>query len=116
MIEYSIISAIKANITDEVYINTDDVELAELMVSKYPKLKFFKRDTSLTGDKSSSDDFNYNFIKNKNPDVLMMVNPVCPLINEKMIINTFNYFEDHNYDTVISASKSQMQFLQRTTD
>ena len=111
MIEYSIISAIKANITEEIYINTDDVELADLMVSRYPKLKFFCRDISLTGDKSSSDEFNYDFIKSTNPDVLMMINPVCPLINEKMIINAFKFFEDNDYDTVISASKSQMQFF-----
>ncbi len=111
MIEYSIMSAIKANITDEIYINTDDVELADLMVSKHPELKFFNRDTSLTGDKSSSDDFNFDFINSTNPDVLMMINPVCPLVNEKMIVDTYKYFVNNDYDTVISASKSQMQFF-----
>ena len=111
MIEYSIISALNSKITDKVYINTDDIELAGIMTSKYPELKFFNRDISLTQDKVGNDEFNFDFIQKIKPDVLMMINPVCPLVTEKMIADTYQYYLENDYDTVISASKSQMQFF-----
>lgn len=111
MFEYSLISAINSKITKEIYINTDDSELANHMILKYPDLKYFKREPALSADNSSSDEFNYDFIKKINPDILIMINPVCPLINEKIIKQAYDFFITSDYDTVITASKSHMQFF-----
>ena len=109
MISYTIDASIKANITKEMYVNTDDEELINYVLKEYSDFKIYKRDKKLADDKASSEDFNYDIMKKLDADTLIMINPVCPLITKEDIINAFNSYKNSDYDTLITSSSTQMQ-------
>jgi CMP-N-acetylneuraminic acid synthetase len=109
MLEYALKAAIESEVANEIYLNTDDSDLIEYVRQNHTSVKIYKRNVELTGDKTSSDEFNLDFIKSIEPDILVMINPVCPLIRSKHIKEAFQFFVENTYDTVITASKSQMQ-------
>lgn len=109
MISYTIEASIKANITKKMYVNTDDDEVVDYVLNTYPDFKIYKRDKKLADDKASSEDFNYDIIKNLNADTIIMINPVCPLVTIEDIINAFNTYKNSDCDTLITSSSTQMQ-------
>jgi CMP-N-acetylneuraminic acid synthetase len=109
MISYTIDTSIKADITKEMYVNTDDEKLINYVLKEYPDFKIYKRDKKLANDKASSEDFNYDFMKELDADTLIMINPVCPLITKEDIVNAFNYYKNYDCDTLITSSSTQMQ-------
>lgn len=109
MISYTIDASIKANITKEMYVNTDDTEVIDYVLNTYPNFKVYKRDKKLADDKASSEDFNYDIIKNLNADTLIMINPVCPLVTVEDIMNAFEVYKNSDSDTLITSSSTQMQ-------
>lgn len=109
MISYTIDASIKANITKEMYVNTDDTEIINYVLNTYPDFKSYKRDKKLADDKASSEDFNYDIIKNLKADTLIMINPVCPLVTVEDIMNAFEVYKNSDSDTLITSSSTQMQ-------
>ncbi|WP_159090923.1 cytidylyltransferase domain-containing protein [Aquimarina aquimarini] len=109
MIYYTISAAITANITNEIYVNTDSQEIEDYVSENFPNVKIYKREKNLADDNSSSDEFNYDIIQKLSPDTLIMINPVCPLIDSKDIENAVEFFKNNEGDTLISASSTQMQ-------
>lgn len=109
MISYSIDVSIKANVTKEMYVNTDATEIIDYVLKNYPNFKIYKRDKELANDKASSEDFNYDIMKKLDADTLIMINPVCPLVTAEDIINAFNAYKHSDCDTLITSSSTQMQ-------
>ena len=109
MIDYTIRAAIGADITTNLYVNTDSEDIENYVDENYDTIKIYKRDINLSKDKSSSDDFNYDIIKRLSPDILVMINPVCPLITSEDIKSAFEYFLLSEYDTLISCNSTNMQ-------
>lgn len=109
MISYTIESSTKANITKEIFVNTDSTEILDYVKKTYPEINTYKREKSLANDTASSDEFNYDIIKNLKADTLIMINPVCPLITSQDIINAVDAYKKNDCDTLISSSSTQMQ-------
>ncbi|PLY06390.1 MAG: acylneuraminate cytidylyltransferase [Arcobacter sp.] len=109
MISYTIDASIKANITKEMYVNTDDTEIIDYVIKTYTDFKIYKRDKKLAEDKATSEDFNYDIMKKLQADTLIMINPVCPLVTTEDIINTFETYKNSTCDTLITSSSTQMQ-------
>lgn len=109
MISYTIESSILADITKELYVNTDSDEIIRFVEKEYPDFKVYSRDKELANDKASSDQFNYDIIKQLAPDTLIMINPVCPLIDSNDIVQALAYFKNSDCDTLISSNSTQMQ-------
>lgn len=109
MISYAIRESLESKITNEVYVNTDSLEIVDYVELNYPKCKIYKRSADLADDTSSSDEFNIDIIKNLGADTLIMINPVCPLIKSFDIIDAFEKYKDSVCDTLISCSSSTMQ-------
>ena len=107
LISYAINAALKSNITDQVYVNTDCEKIEEYANSL--GVKVYRRDPDLASDLATSDEFNYDIINNLNPTTLMMINPVCPLINERDINEVYEYFLNNNFDTLITCNQTYMQ-------
>ena len=107
LITYSIDAARGANLTDEIYVNTDSEVLLKLAESY--KIKGYKRSKELASDAATSDQFNMDIINNLNPITLIMVNPVCPLITAEDITNACEIFKEQKVDTLITANSTQMQ-------
>lgn len=109
MISYVIEAALEANVTQNIYVNTDADEIIEYVKVHYPKMGIYKRDTVLANDKASSDEFNYDIIKNLGADTLILVNPVCPLIDAQDIQKALQYYNESSCDTLITSTSTQMQ-------
>jgi CMP-N-acetylneuraminic acid synthetase len=63
----------------------------------------------LASDTASSDQFNMDIINTLQPNTLIMVNPVCPLIDSSDIKNAVLEYQSSNCDTLITCSTTQMQ-------
>jgi CMP-N-acetylneuraminic acid synthetase len=109
MIDYAINAAIGASITKNIYVNTDSEEIEKYVNHKYENIKIYKRESDLSNDNASSDEFNFDIINKLRPDILIMINPVCPLITSEDIKSAFDYFLSSEYDTLISCNSTKMQ-------
>lgn len=109
MIAYSVETVLQANICDDVYINTDSVEIINYINEHYPSVKIYTRHPELANDQASSDQFNFDIINTLEPDTLIMINPVCPLLEAKDIKNALQEYKQNNCDTLITSESTQMQ-------
>ncbi len=107
LISYAIEAAKKSEMLDEVYVNSESEVIGQIALDY--GIKFYKRDINLAGDNTTSDEFNYDFIKVLNPDILVMVNPVSPLIEGTDIDGAIDFFIKNNYDTVITVREEKFQ-------
>ncbi len=109
MITYVIDAVLDADITEHIYVNTDAEEIIDYVSMRYPAVKTYKRDPQLANDKASSDQFNLDIINALQPDTLIMINPVCPLIESSDIINAVKAYRNSDCDTLITSESTQMQ-------
>ena len=107
LICYAIEAAREAKTLKEVYVNTESDIIGKIAIDN--RVKFYKRDASLSTDTATSDQFNYDFIKGTKADVLVMINPVSPLIEAVDIDNVVRFFLENDYDTVITIREEKLQ-------
>lgn len=107
MIAYSIEAALAVDQIDDVVVNTDDEEIAE--VAREAGALVHMRPKDLASDSATGDDFTLEFIEHWEPKTLMLINPVCPLVQAKDIRSAITNFYQHDGDTLISCSETQMQ-------
>jgi CMP-N-acetylneuraminic acid synthetase len=109
MISYVIKAALESEIADHVYVNTDAVEIIEYVNEKHDQVNIYKREEQLASDTASSDQFNIDIINSLQPDTLVMINPVCPLIESSDIADAMAAYRSSDCDTLITCSTTQMQ-------
>lgn len=109
MIAYAVEASIQSNITSDLYVNTDSSEIIKFIKDTYPNFKIYNRDENLANDKASSEDFNLDIIQKLKPDTLVMINPVCPLIESSDIKNALDFYAASECDTLITSNSTQMQ-------
>ena len=107
LITYAINAAKQATTLSEIYVNSESDIIGKIALDN--GVKFYKRDSLLSTDTATSDQFNYDFIKGTNADVLVMINPVSPLIEAEDIDNVVNFFLRNDYDTVITTREEKLQ-------
>lgn len=109
MIAYTIEAALNSKVTKNCYVNTDSEEIIEFVKNEYPQMAIYLRDKELCNDKAQSDHFNADIIRKLQPDTLMMINPVCPLIEAIDIIEALETYKNSDCDTLITSSSTHMQ-------
>jgi CMP-N,N'-diacetyllegionaminic acid synthase len=109
MISYSTEAAIDSKITKHIFVNTDSKGIMDYIKGNYPAVSIYKREEDLANDQASSDQFNFDIINKLKPDTLIMINPVCPLIEAIDIINALEVYKKNNCDTLISSTSTKMQ-------
>ena len=109
IIKYSIDSALRSKIFDEVMVTTDNEEIADLSISFGAKVPFYR-------SKENSDDYattsdvilevldSYKSI-GKNFDIICCLYPTAPLINSNMLVDAYDLMLDKNVDSVITVTK-----------
>ena len=107
LICYAIEAAKKSKKLTDVYVNSESEKIGKIAIEN--GIKFYKRDPSLSTDKATSDEFNYDFIKGTKADVLVLINPVSPLIEGKDIDNLIDFYLENNYDTIITIKEERLQ-------
>jgi len=109
MISYTVEAAINSGIEADMYVNTDSKEIIKYIQNNYKEFNTYERAKNLADDKASSDQFNLDVIEAFNPDTLIMINPVCPLITEDDIKNALESYQKSDCDTLITSESTQMQ-------
>lgn len=107
MIAYAIEAAKGARSLNEVYVNTEADAIGE--VAHDFGVQFYRRSEQLASNTALQEEFNYDFIKNTGADVLVMINPVSPLITSEDIDAVVGFFLAGEYDTVITVESLKQQ-------
>ncbi len=107
MIRYAVDAAKGSSLLNDVYVNSDSDEIGNY--GKSLGVKYYKRPKRLASNQSTSDEYNYNFFENINPDLLVQVNPVCPLLTTKDIDQIIEYFLNNDFDSLITVRKERLQ-------
>jgi len=107
LITYAINAAKEATTLSEIYVNSESDVIGD--IAKANGVCFYKRRPELAEDHIVSDQFNYDFLENVEADILVMVNPVSPLITGKDIDAVVNYSLEKEFDTVISVKEERLQ-------
>lgn len=108
LIEYSILNAIKTNIFKKIYINSDS-SIFKFFSKKY-KIEFYKRKKKYANSNAKSDDVIYDFLINSkiNNGLLVWLNPIAPLLNEKIIKEVINKFIKLKLSSAITSNTKQV--------
>ena len=107
LIYYSIQSAKKSKIFDKIVLNSDS-KLFSSIAKRY-KIHFYLRPKKIGHSNTKSDDVVKDFIeKYPDHDILVWVNPIAPLQNEKDLKEVIKYFIRNNLDSLITTEKKQV--------
>lgn len=106
MISYAINAAKNSKKLTEFYVNTESDSIGDVAISH--GARYFKRDSHLATDEAKQDDFNYDFIVKTKADYLVLINPVCPLINGNDIDAVIQFAIEKNYDTVVTVKEEKL--------
>ena len=107
MVAYAIEAARKSKLVNDVYVNSES-PILEKLANEWG-VKYYKRKPELAIDTVTSDEFNYDFLKNNDCDAVVMVNPISPLVTTEDIDNAIIYFEENKLDTLISVKEERLQ-------
>lgn len=107
LIWYAIEAAKQCDKIDNIYVNTDSFDIGKVGIDN--GVGFYERRKELATDDIVSDQFNYDFFINTGADIVVMINPVSPLIEGKDITDALSFFFSGKYDTVISVKNEKMQ-------
>jgi CMP-N-acetylneuraminic acid synthetase len=107
LISYSIQAAKNSTILSDIYVNSDSNEIGEY--GETLGAKYYKRSEKLASDTATSDEYNYDFFKSIEPDLLVQVNPVCPMVTAKDIDETIQYFIDKKLDSLVTVREERLQ-------
>jgi CMP-N-acetylneuraminic acid synthetase len=107
LLAYAIEAAKQATTLSEIYVNSESDTIGD--IARAHGLSFYQRRPELAEDHIVSDQFNYDFLKNIETDILVMINPVSPLITGPDIDDIVAYYLSRNFDTVITVREERLQ-------
>lgn len=107
MIAYAVEAALSSGVLDDVYVNTDSDALGAL--AERLGAKVYRRPAELGSDTAAGDDFNADFIRKLHPTTVVMVSPVCPLVEAADIRDAVKAFRESDCDTLITCQDTRMQ-------
>ena len=84
------------------FVNTESLKIANVASSFGADI--YLRDPWFADDEVTQDDFNYDFVTNVLSDVMVLINPVCPLVTSNDIDEAIDYFLKENLDSLISVT------------
>lgn len=107
MLAYAIECARSSGVFDEIYVNTDSAVIADLAAAC--GVKTYMRPADLATDETTGDDFTADFMERIQPETLVMVSPVCPLVDPVDVGNAVETYRRSDCDTLITCENTQMQ-------
>jgi len=107
LVAYVIEAAVKADIFDEIYINSES-DIFKEIADQYG-VKFYKRPEQLSSDQATNDHFALDFMDNIEGDILIQLLATSPFITSNQIIEFTN--KSVEYDTLISTAKVKIESI-----
>lgn len=109
LISYSIETAKNSKRITDFYVNTESPLIASFARDR--GVKVFERDKKLASDEITLDTFNYDFVSKVAADILVLINPVCPLIDGGDVDAAVDQLLNNNLDTVLSVLTIQLHCI-----
>lgn len=106
LILHAVEAAKRSKKISEVYVNTESDVLGNLAVAS--GVRYYKRDPKLAEDAITSDEFNYDFMKHVSADMVVMVNPVAPLMTADDIDKMIAHYLEKGLDTLIPVREERL--------
>lgn len=103
LISHAIKNSLETNMFDKVILNGDSEEFKK--IAELYNVDFYNRPSYLGTSEARSDDVVYDFIKKFGGDILVWVNPICPLMTHKTLKRVVNEFIQNDYDSAITGRK-----------
>jgi CMP-N,N'-diacetyllegionaminic acid synthase len=113
LISYAVNAGLSSQYIDQLYVNTESEKIVEAV--RYSGVKIYRRSSLLSQDHVTQDTFNYDFLKNIETDILILLNPVCPLVEAEDIDTLLEVFIKNKRDCLVTTSKYEMHALMGTT-
>jgi len=110
LISHSIEYAKDSKLINEIYVTTDDEQIAH--ISKTAGAKIIIRPAELATDTSTTESAIKHALNNidKRPDIIVLLQPTSPLRPEKSLDTAINKLINGNYDSLLSLSPSNSFF------
>ena len=110
LISHSIEYALDSKLINEIYVSTDDEQIAH--ISKTAGAKIIKRPAELATDISTTESAIKHALNNidDTPDIIILLQPTSPLRPKGSLDVIINKFIDQKYDSLLSLSPSNNFF------
>ena len=109
LIQYIINAAKASSLLDEIYINSESTQFAD--IAEESGVKFYQRPEELSFDVATNDDFALDFINNVECDVLVQLLSTSPFISTEEIDGFIKAMLDGNFETMISVSDVRIECI-----
>lgn len=95
------------SIFDKIYINTESSEIGEICKAK--GFEFYKRNKKLADNKTTSEDFVYDFLIKVPCDYLIQLHSIAPLIKPEEIMDFVETLVTKPFDTLLSCKETILE-------
>ena len=109
LVQYIVETALKSSFFDEIYINSEATIFKN--VAEKAGISFYLRDSELSTNSATNDDFAFDFINNVECDILVQLLPTSPFITVEEIDGFIKEMIDHKYETMISVSDVKIECI-----
>ena len=109
LIQYIINAAKASSLLDEIYINSESTQFAD--IAEESGVKFYQRPEELSFDIATNDDFALDFINNVECDILVQLLSTSPFISTEEIDGFIKAMLDGNFETMISVSDVRIECI-----
>jgi CMP-N,N'-diacetyllegionaminic acid synthase len=106
LFSYAVNAAKGSKKLNDVFVNSESDEIGK--IAKELGVKYYKRDKALAEDHISPEEFTNDFMMNIDADIVVMVNPVAPLILADDIDIMIDYYMEHELDTLIPVKEEHL--------
>lgn len=107
LIAHAIRKCFKADCFDEIWVNSESEEIAE--VAHKEGAKFHKRPTELANNVATSEDFVAEFFKKQPCEVMFQVHSIAPLLTAKEVSSFVEFYENSEHDVLLSCIHDQIE-------
>tara|TARA_B100001750_G_C15230068_1_gene457637 strand:- start:15 stop:701 length:687 start_codon:yes stop_codon:yes gene_type:complete len=107
---HSIDYAKSSNLISDIYLSTDDSDIAKIGLDNGAKI--INRPLSISGDEASTESALLHVLENinNNPDVIILLQPTSPLRPRNNLDKVLEHFFSNNYDSLLSISPTHRFF------
>ena len=107
LLAHAITLAKNSNLFDEVYVNSESIEIGNL--AKEYHCKFYQRPGEFSTDISTNEDFVTDFLNNMDCDYIVMLNPTSPLLSENTLKKFIERIKTSKFDTIFSTVEEKAE-------
>jgi CMP-N-acetylneuraminic acid synthetase len=107
LIAHAIRKCFAANCFDEVWVNSESEEIAE--VARAEGAKFHARPSELANNVATSEDFVADFFEKHPCEAMFQVHSIAPLLSADEVRGFVDYYKTHDYDALLSCINDQIE-------